>query len=1100
MSSLESTIAYPSPQNRDLPEATIARLEGLLAGLDRLNSILALPKSPEKNSTGILFGRFRLCSQLGAGRFGVVLLAEDVSLQRQVVVKVPLPAVLADPCLRERFAREARASARLEHLGIVSVFEAGEIDDLPYLAAAFVRGPSLRQWRVEHPHPVPATTAAKLVREVALAVQHAHERGVLHCDLAPSNVLLQRTNSSADDSQACELSEFTPLVTDFGLARLLDEDPSLTQTFQVAGTPLYMSPEQARGDRRNLTSRTDVYALGVLLYDLVVGRPPFHDTETSSVISQVQTDAPEPPRKRVASVPHDLDAICMKCLEKTPHDRYVSAQALADDLTRFLSGLPVTARPVHLLVRGARWAARNSLAAGLLALAAALVIAALGVATDRWFKESKTRLELGVAAAERSAAVAHATSVDAQARTADFYSTLERVRQRRLMRLAGWATANRADLSRVSADQRVIDPVIVRTEAAAVAAAIDLGPPRSISVGFSGYNVAFDPTGKTLAIGGFSSGITGIGVVRLVDPVTDKEVRLLTFPADRGWELRAAGRFDGCWSLAFSPDGNQLVIGTRSGWLIRWDLTRSTANPVAKWRHSPPTKGGSSTARAERITRLAFDSRGRLWSGDEITAAAWDSTREWAEVERRKGTLGREAAGSTTQATAIVDEHDTAAHPTGRFLIRKERGDELVVCLPDRHPVGRLVLPDDERADDNLITDFVVAPDGATLVATSEHAGHLKLWDLVGSRLLVARTMTPGSLRTAIHPKGHLLAVVESERVQLFEILRPSAVTSIGLQALPLDDVDLTPDGRFLATLGCCPNRREHFEVRLHDLSQSPQSGITDGASLPPPTGNTRNRLAISPDGKEIVTHRKGGYVRVHPPLAPPDCFEGPAATRDIRFSPSGKLWAVGTDSAFAWPNGSDKVSRIEFGVASMAVGHDGGALVGRNDGTIAMYSAAGEFLRSNRVATAAITGLAWSGDRILAGTSAGDVLILNSLNRDAAVRTISQAHADTIWAVAAGPDGLFATGSADRQVRLWDAAGKELFALPQTRPVRRLYWPADGSHLTIFAEGERGARRWNLESLKAEFTDIGVDHGLRFTDPPPDGPRNETALNRERP
>ncbi|TXT34397.1 MAG: serine/threonine protein kinase-related protein, partial [Planctomycetota bacterium] len=134
MNILESTIGYPAPQNSDLPEATVARLEGLLAGLDRLNAILALPVAPEKVSPGIVFGRFRLCSQLGAGRFGVVLLADDDSLQRQVVVKVPLPAVLADPFLRERFAREARASARLEHFGIVSVFEAGEIDDLPYLA------------------------------------------------------------------------------------------------------------------------------------------------------------------------------------------------------------------------------------------------------------------------------------------------------------------------------------------------------------------------------------------------------------------------------------------------------------------------------------------------------------------------------------------------------------------------------------------------------------------------------------------------------------------------------------------------------------------------------------------------------------------------------------------------------------------------------------------------------------------------------------------------------------------------------------------------------------------------------------------------------
>lgn len=1087
MSNLDSTIGYSAPQDGTPSEETVARLEGLLAGLDRLETILTLPAAPESASPGITFGRFRLRSRIGSGRFGVVLLAEDSSLQRQVVLKVPQPAVLADASLCERFTREARASARLEHAGIVSVFEAGEIEGLPYLAAAFVRGPSLRQWRREHPDPIPATTAAKLVREVALAVQHAHERGVLHCDLAPSNVLLQRMTSDVDESQSSDLSAFTPLVADFGLARLIDEDPGLTQTFQVAGTPLYMSPEQARGDRRNLTSRTDVYALGVLLYDLLAGRPPFLNSEASTVISQVQTETPPPPRKHVPSVPHDLDAICLKCLEKSPQDRYVSAQALADDLSRFLSGLPVTARPVHLLVRAARWAARNSVAAGLLAVAATLMVVAIGVAVDRWFKESKARIELGVAAAERSAAVTRAESLDAQAKTADFYSTLERVRQRRLMRMSGWAPANRADLIRMSVDKHVIDPVIVRTEAAAIAAAVDLAPPRPISVGFAGYSVAFDPSSQNLAIGAYSTGLAGIGVVRIVDPETDKEVRHLTFTADRSWQLRAGGRFDGCWSIAFSPDGKQLVIGTRSGWLVRWDLTRSTSNPVAKWRHSPPTKGGVPTAREERITRLTFDPTGRLWSGDEATAAAWDTTRDWVEVERQNGVLVREATGFTTHTAGLVDERETAVHPTGQLVIHKERRQELTICLPDRHPVGRLALPDNEQADDNIITDFAVTPDGTTLITTAEHAGHLKLWDLIGSRFLVARSMAPGSLRMAIHPHGHRLAVVESDRVQLFEIIRPTAVTPVGFQPFPLDDIDLTPDGQFLATLGTCPNRGGSFDVQVHDLCQQVLVGPKDRSSFSPPTGNSRLRLAISPDGNKIVTHRHGAYVRAFPLSEQVKSFEGPLSTRDIRFGADGKLWAVGTDAVFSWPNGTDKVARIEFSVASMAVGSDGGALVGRNDGTIAMYSAAGEFVRLDRVAPVAVTGLAWNGGRIIAGTAAGDILILSDVHREKIERTISQAHADTIWSVAFGPDGMFATGSADRQVRIWDANGKELFALTQTRPVRRLFWSADGSRLTVFAEGERAARRWNLERLKAEFTDIGVDHGLPFTSKLPD-------------
>ena len=212
-----------------------------LPGSIELDAILSLPSHPQSAEPRIPFARFQLRARIGAGSYGIVLLADDPQLGRQVVVKVPLPAILADAVARERFVREARAAAVLDHPGIVPVYDAGELNGLPYLVAGLVDGPTLAARLAEQKSFAPPADSASLVRDLARAVHHAHERGILHCDLKPGNVLLPRPRGAELPS---------PVVTDFGLARVLNDDPALTRTFGLTGTPLYMSPEQARGDRR----------------------------------------------------------------------------------------------------------------------------------------------------------------------------------------------------------------------------------------------------------------------------------------------------------------------------------------------------------------------------------------------------------------------------------------------------------------------------------------------------------------------------------------------------------------------------------------------------------------------------------------------------------------------------------------------------------------------------------------------------------------------------------------------------------------------------------------------------------------------------------
>ena len=259
---------------------------------------------------------------------GVVYQARQVSLNRPVALKMILAGQLAGDDEVKRFYLEAEAAANLDHPGIVPIYEIGEHEGQHFFSMGFVEGTSLAAKVAGGP--LPPNEAASLIVKVAEAVQFAHEKGVIHRDLKPANVLL--------DSQG------QPKVTDFGLAKKLQADSGLTHTGQVMGTPSYMPPEQAEG--KNVGPAADVYALGAILYCLLTGRPPFQAATPMDTLLQVIGQDPVPVRQLNATVPKDLETICLKCLEKDPRRRYGSARALAEELNRFLSGEPIVARPV----------------------------------------------------------------------------------------------------------------------------------------------------------------------------------------------------------------------------------------------------------------------------------------------------------------------------------------------------------------------------------------------------------------------------------------------------------------------------------------------------------------------------------------------------------------------------------------------------------------------------------------------------------------------------------------------------------------------------------------------------------------------------------
>ncbi len=308
----------------------------------------------DRFAPGRVFGEFELLELAARGGMGIVFKAYHKKLKRTVALKMILAGQLASEQDIERFRTEAQAAARLDHPGIVPIYEVGEHEGLHFFTMAFIEGKSLAEVLTEGP--LAPESAARLVFTLAGAIHYAHQQGVVHRDLKPANVLLDRQGQ--------------PKLTDFGLAKRIDDASDLTGTGQILGTPTYMSPEQAQANPV-IGPAADVYGLGALLFALLIGRPPFQASSPLETIRQVITV--DVPRLRALNpgVPPDLETICLKCLEKTPVKRYDTAAALADDLERYLTQRPILARPTSIVEKALRWYRRRPLIG---TMAAALVV------------------------------------------------------------------------------------------------------------------------------------------------------------------------------------------------------------------------------------------------------------------------------------------------------------------------------------------------------------------------------------------------------------------------------------------------------------------------------------------------------------------------------------------------------------------------------------------------------------------------------------------------------------------------------------------------------------------------------------------------------
>jgi WD40 repeat protein/serine/threonine protein kinase len=560
---------------------------------------------------------YEILGELGRGGMGVVFRARNLSLNRIVALKMVLSGELASAVELARFKSEAEAAAQLQHPNIVQIYEFGETKSgdgspLPFFALEYVSGGSLAD-RLDGT-PQPARLSAALIEDLARAMHYAHTQGVIHRDLKPANVLLQFADGKApitsDDTTAYDLQSITAKITDFGLAKRMDSSTGQTQSGAILGTPQYMAPEQAAGKSKRVGPGTDIYALGAILYELITGRPPFQGETPLETILQVTRDEPVAPRLLNPGVPHDLETITLKCLQKDPGRRYDTAQALAEDLARFLDDQPITARPAGPVERSRAWMRRHPTATALLAvtLVAAVSLLALAYQSHHELAEAFSQVRKQRDKAERR--LVDVTVANGARRTddGDF-----------IMALPWYVEALRLDSA---------DPAKAAVHRMRLAAALAPCPPLVAAWSHAGKvtDVAFRPDN------GAAASSCECGTVCIWDPAHPDQ------PARRFEHLDPVTR------IFYRPDGQRLlIIGGKTAHI--WDPAGGPDLPV-NLVHPGNVTGAAWTPDSRRIVTACADGVARVWG---------------AKTGQPTGTEFRQDGG----VTAIAVSHDVNRVATG---------------------------------------------------------------------------------------------------------------------------------------------------------------------------------------------------------------------------------------------------------------------------------------------------------------------------------------------------------------------------------------------------------------------------------------------------